>query len=262
MLDSSREPAQLTKQEQQPVPSTLAFVVHKAHILPRSVSFSLNPIQLDSLSSGSPIHIQPLCHKRLPSSPLAGTLTLWAASLPLPSGFVSPLLALTPFLSLSCSNHNRKTDEYPFPSPIPSPRVAAPPLVSDPGLTPSASDDSDTSAPYTPLDSMSPPMLSRRSTSSTNIANAGGCMQLFIDAPAHPPIPGLASMSPTSPRSAGGADMFAITNALNGLELNGMELPKKVKSKKSKGSLSGSQKRAKIVAPSSWASDAGALGGF
>ncbi|KAG8809597.1 hypothetical protein FRC18_004475 [Serendipita sp. 400] len=155
-------------------------------------------------------------------------------------------------------------DEYPFPSPIPSPRVVAPPLAHDPGLSPSASDDSDqSSAPYTP-DPISPPAFYRRSSSSTSIANNGGSMQLFIDAPCHPPIPGLASMSPTSPRGGGAPDMFAIANALNGLELNGMELPKKVKSKKSKTSLSGtSPKRTKVAAaPTSWASDAGALGGF
>jgi hypothetical protein len=183
-------------------------------------------------------------------------------------------------------------DEYPFPSPSPSPRVVAPPLIPDTCMSLQPSDDSDqglSTPPEAASLAPSPPSLSRRGSS---YPYAGS--QLFIDAPGHPPIPG--PMSPASyhhPRNSGGnGDMFAITNALNGLELHNTDVPawslpggnsshhsskrsesgsspKKVKSKKSKSSLSGSDhgapKRARVITPptaSAWQQDAGALGGF
>ncbi|CCA71830.1 hypothetical protein PIIN_05765 [Serendipita indica DSM 11827] len=162
------------------------------------------------------------------------------------------------------SNKSQSPDEYPFPSPVPSPRVgAARQLATD---TPPISDDSDqglSTPPDMASQAPSPRSLSRRGSATALSNNAMG-MQLYIDAPSHPPIPGL-SMSPTGR----GADMFAITNALNGLELNpgSPTTPKKVKTKKSKSSLSGSptseKKRARVVPPApSWTADQGVLGGF
>ncbi|KIM33860.1 hypothetical protein M408DRAFT_86483 [Serendipita vermifera MAFF 305830] len=177
--------------------------------------------------------------------------------------------------------------------------MPAPPLVADTGMTPHASDDSDqglSTPPESASQSPSPPSLSRRGSGHPAQHHSGS--QLFIDAPGHPPIPGL-----VSPMSRSMGDMFAITNALNGLDMNNNNggscsggvgvnstdgpwmipgrrgshssgspesTPKKVKSKKSKSSLasspdgSSSAKRARIVAPPapSWRSDTGALGGF
>jgi len=152
-------------------------------------------------------------------------------------------------------------DEYPFPSPNPSPRaMAAPPLVPDTGLTPHTSDDSDqglSTPPELASQTPTPPSHSRRGTSYP--LHTGS--QLFIEAPGHPPIPGF----------------FAITNALNGLDMNGggtdcmgLTTPKKLKAKKSKSTLPGeangtsTAKRARVVSPSApcWNSDVPALGGF
>jgi hypothetical protein len=169
-------------------------------------------------------------------------------------------------------------DEYPFPSPIPSPRVNPPALVPDTSANLQSSDDSDTGL-CTPPEAHSQagsPSLSRKATNQPSHTGS----QIFIDAPGHPPIPGL--MSPSSPRG-GMADMFAITNALNGLDMNssggsatnglmldgwsipGNTSPKKVKTKKSKTSLSDvaeATRRARIAATASWTSDQGVLGGF
>jgi hypothetical protein len=168
--------------------------------------------------------------------------------------------------------------------------MAAPPLVPDTGLTPQSSDDSDQGL-CTPPEVASPPSLRRSSGYPSHMGSP-----LFIDAPGHPPIPGY-----TSPTTRSTRDMFAITNALNGVELSnggsgaspvdgpwkipgrraaashspteGGITPKKLKSKKSKSSLPSSPgeangvsaaKRARVVSPActSWRSDTGALGGF
>lgn len=195
-----------------------------------------------------------------------------------------------------CARHILYPDEYPFPSPNPSPRaMAAPPLVPDTGFTPQSSDDSDqglSTPPETASQTPTPPSLSRRSAGYPSHMGS----PLFIDAPGHPPIPGYISPTTRSTR-----DMFAITNALNGVELSnggsgaspvdgpwkipgrraaashspteGGITPKKLKSKKSKSSLpsipgeanaASAAKRAHIVSPActSWRSDTGALGGF
>jgi hypothetical protein len=150
---------------------------------------------------------------------------------------------------------------------MPSPRGPAPQLIPDTCMSPGVSDDSDAGLSTPPEAGSvlpSPPSLSRRSSGNSYPCSGG---QSIIDAPNHPPIPGL--MSP-SPRAMG--DMFSITNALNGLELtNGSAYdptgpwslptkrskesdgsPKKVKPKKSKSNMH----------ISSFRSDAGVLGGF
>lgn len=181
-------------------------------------------------------------------------------------------------------------DEYPFPSPIPSPRVGTPALVPDTMNAQSSSDDSDAglcTPPEAASQAPTPPSLSRKGTSQPSHSGS----QIMIDAPGHPPIPGFGNMSPSSPRG-GMADMFAITNALNGLELNhngspaspsssnslmldawsipgAHTSPKKVKTKKSKSSLgttasatAEATRRARIAATASWTCDQGVLGGF
>ena len=179
-------------------------------------------------------------------------------------------------------------DEYPFPSPNPSPRaMAAPPLVPDTGLTPHTSDDSDQGISTPPEPASQTSTLSSHSRRGTGYLSHTGS-QLFIDAPGHPPIPGFTAA-------------FAITNALNGLDLSngggdgisptGVSpldgpwkipgrrpshsspegiTPKKLKAKKSKSSLpeeangTSAAKRTRVVSPAatSWRSDVGALGGF
>lgn len=185
-------------------------------------------------------------------------------------------------------------DEYPFPSPIPSPRVGTPALVPDTMNAQSSSDDSDAglcTPPEAASQAPTPPALSRKGTSQLQQPSHHGS-QIMIDAPGHPPIPGpFGNMSPSSPRG-GMADMFAITNALNGLELNAggasagpsaassnslmldawsipgaTTSPKKVKTKKSKSSLGNTAaeatRRARIAATASWTCDQqGVLGGF
>jgi len=172
--------------------------------------------------------------------------------------------------------------------------MAAPPLVPDTGMTPQASDDSDQGLPMPPEAASQIPTPSSLSRKGSGYPSHTGS-QLFIDAPGHPPIPGF--MSPTSRTSR---DMFAITNALNGLDMSSgggaggtpMDGPwtipgrrgsqslttegttKKLKPKKSKSSLTSSSgeahgtsaaKRARAIPPAtatSWRSDTGALGGF
>lgn len=160
------------------------------------------------------------------------------------------------------------SEEYPFPSPVPSPRGPAPQLVPDTCMSPGVSDDSDvglSTPPEVASQAPSPPSLSRRGSSGYSSSGSSPA----IDAPGHPPIPGLIS---PSPRAMG--DMFSITNALNGLELtNGSAYdgatpwslsskrskesdgsPKKVKSKKSKTNVR--------ISSTSFRGDAGVLGGF